>query len=100
MASEGNPRWPGGISDGLSLMCSRCGNRPRFDYRVPDEVWKQCVPPKLRRGVICLPCLDFLAVQMGVNLSRHISFVQFIGYDYTVEFKPTFAAWYGGDDGE
>lgn len=75
--------WPEGVSDGLTLLCSDCGKRPRFDYRVTDAFWR-------RHGdgpnVLCLPCLD--ARCGGEGLDEALVEVQWTGTGHTVVCRP------------
>lgn len=80
--------WPGGVSDGLSLPCSDCGQRPRFDYHVADDFWRQHVTGPVRLGVVCLPCLDRRCG--GVGLSSALQEIQWTGTGHTVVCRPTF----------
>ena len=82
------PEYPCGISNGLSIPCSKCHELPRFDYNVTDEIWDKIVPDGFRRGVICLYCLDLLAWKKGIDISRHLIFVQFTGVEKTIVLKP------------
>jgi hypothetical protein len=81
--------WPEAISDGLTLACGICGQRPHFDYMVTDGVWNDLVPQELRLGVVCLSCLDGLAVRAGADIADAIASVQFTGIGKTVVLKPT-----------
>lgn len=81
--------WPGGISDGLTLPCSDCGEHPRFDYHVTDEFWRRHVPNKPERlSVVCLPCLDRRCG--GVGLAEALEQIQWTGTKHTVVLRPTF----------
>lgn len=81
--------WPCGVSDGLTLPCALCGKKDiKFDYGVTDELWNRIVPERMRRDVVCLPCLDNLAVDKKVDLASNITFLQFTGTGMTVEFLP------------
>ncbi len=84
-----NDNWPGGISDGLILPCAVCHQSVKFDYAVSDECWDSVVPKDTRRGVICLPCLDILAEQQGIDISKFIQDLQFTGVGKTIVFTPT-----------
>ena len=92
--------WPGGVSDGLVCRCSMCGHLPEFDYRVDDELWRQVVPEEWRTGVVCLPCLDALAEQDGIDISGLIEFVQFTGVGKTIELAPKKVYLYCGTPSE
>lgn len=80
--------WPGGISDGLTLACSRCGTVPRFDFGVRDELWNRVVPEDEKRGVICLPCFDRLCYLSGEELAPALEHVQFTGAQATIVLVP------------
>lgn len=82
-------KWEPGISDGLTLPCGICDRVPPFDYHVDDAFWNLIVDKLHRRGVICLPCLDKLAVDKGYDISTHLQFVQFTGIGKTIELKPS-----------
>lgn len=83
--SEG---WPIGISDGLTLDCGICDNHTDFDYNVTRELWEDVVPDELKRGVLCLRCLDKLAKENGYFLGNHLNNVQYTGIGETVVLKP------------
>lgn len=89
--------WPGGISDTLNLSCGHCGHWTYLDYRVDDEFWKQVVPEKMRLGVICLGCLDYMATENGLDISEHIEDVQYTGIKKTILLKPTDVYYYERD---
>lgn len=82
-------KLPSSISDGLVLPCAVCGEENiQFDYTVTDEFWQDVVPAEMRLGVICLPCLDKLAKEKGVDLGANIISLQFTGQDMTIKFLP------------
>ncbi len=86
--SSGN--WEPGISNGLTLPCGICNCVVLWDYNVDSEFWNLIMhghPHK--RGVICLPCFDKLAVDKGYDVSTHLQRVQFTGIGKTIELKPT-----------
>lgn len=87
-------QWPDAICDGLSLPCQLCGLIPDFDYRVTDWLWREVVTDNLKRGVICLPCLDVIATASGLNVNNHLEEVQFTGRGKTVVLKPTAVYYY------
>lgn len=81
--------WPEGVSDGLTLACSDCGDIPRFDYKVTDEFWRYHVPEKpARLSVVCLPCLDKRC--QGIGLGDALIEIQWTGTGHTVVLKPSF----------
>lgn len=80
--------WPEAVSDGLTLECPYCGCVPAFDYHVDEEFWAAVVPRVARLGVVCLPCLDRLATEIGMDVSGHVERIQFTGIRKTVEMVP------------
>ena len=82
--------WPPGISNGLVSDCQVCAQRPTFDYQVDDDIWYRVVPGSMRSGVICLPCLDVLASEVGVDINQHMHEVQFAGCKSTLVLLPGF----------
>ena len=81
--------WPPGVSNGLVLSCSRCGQHSKFDYHVDDEFWRNVVPLDEQTGVVCLPCLDLLAEGLGFEVGQHLRQVQFTGHSSTVFLAPS-----------
>lgn len=80
--------WPCGISDGLSLDCGICGRHTDYDYNVTDKLWESVVPEELKRGVVCLPCLDKIAKEQGYFLGNHLIDIQYTGIGETIILKP------------
>ena len=83
-----------GVSDGLVLPCAICKKKVYWDYGVKDEIWDKIVPKNLRRGVICLPCLNKMAKEKGIDIAGSIEDVQFTGIDFTIEFIPVNVFYY------
>ncbi len=81
--------WPPGVSNGLVLPCSRCGQQSKFDYHVDGDFWRKVVPQDERLGVVCLPCLDLLAEELGMEVGQHLRQVQFTGRSSTVFLAPS-----------
>ena len=82
--------WIGGVSDGLTLPCSVCGEKDiKFDYSVGDCLWNQVVSEKMRRDVICLSCLDKMCYERGIDISGYLISVQFCGIGKTIELLPS-----------
>jgi len=86
--------WPSGISNGLTIHCSVCGDIPKFDYRVKDELWIKIIPKAFRRGAICLPCLDKLAVEKGIDIGKGLISFQYTGINKTIELVPVTVYYY------
>jgi len=81
--------WMRGVSDSLTLPCRICRKVPKFDYIVKDAFWRKVVDKKDRTWVICLPCLDKLAFDKGLDVAKHLIFIQYTGIGKTIELIPT-----------
>lgn len=55
-----------------------------------DYIWREVAPTEDRLGVICLPCLDSLAHEKGLDISDSLVEIQFVGIGKTVGFVPVF----------
>lgn len=83
--------WPGGVTDGLTLPCGKCGVIPPFCWMCDDALWRRVVPESMRLGVVCLPCFDAMAAEINARVIGHIERVQFVGTGYTVVLYPGFS---------
>lgn len=88
-------KWPEAISDGLTLSCSICGCKVMYDYHVDDDFWTKVVPEHCRRSVLCLACLDKLATDMDLDITKHLQEIQFTGIGKTIVLKPEKVFYYG-----
>lgn len=57
--------WPG-------ENCRNCGAQNRLGFNVPDELWREIVPPELQDHCLCLNCFDGFAEEKGVDYSGEI----------------------------
>jgi hypothetical protein len=67
-------------------VCKICGCLDKFDFNVPDDVWKQVVPIKNQHDVVCLDCFDEFAFKKGVDYSESIDTLYFAGNQAVFEF--------------
>jgi len=75
----------------LSLQhqtCKACGNRDKFDFDVPDEIWRAVVPSHLLNRVVCLACFDDFAQTRGIEYAAHVSALHFAGDGAALVFRP------------
>ena len=79
--------WPANLSLQLQT-CKACGNRDKFDFDVPDEVWRAVVPIHLRNRVVCLSCFDDFAQIRGIEYAAHVSALHFAGDGAALVFRP------------
>jgi len=82
-----------GRGPGLSPQtCKMCGWRDKWDFHVPDAVWKAVVGPDLENRVVCLACFDDLAKQRGIDYSPHLRTLYFAGDKAVFEFRAVWSA--------
>jgi hypothetical protein len=72
--------------------CKACGLRDKWNFYVPDEVWRAVVPTHLRNRVVCLACFDELAKAQGIPYAAHLSTLHFAGDQAAFEFSVVSAA--------
>lgn len=68
--------------------CSVCGCEEKFNFHVPDEIWKKAVPQKYQNRVVCLSCFDNFAREENVDYSDSIIDLLFAGDKAAVKFEP------------
>ena len=78
--------------------CKACGRPDKFDFYVPDEVWRAALPPHLHNRVVCLYCFDEFACQAGVEYGPTVHALYFAGEAATLIFKTEKAL--AGSNGE
>jgi hypothetical protein len=59
--------------------CKVCGCVDKFDFHVPDAIWKKVVPARYQKNVVCLDCFDNFALQKQVDYSGSIDTLYFAG---------------------
>jgi hypothetical protein len=59
----------------------------KFDFNVPDELWKKIVPIEYRNQVVCLECFDEFAFEKSVDYSGSIEILYFAGNQATFKFQ-------------
>lgn len=72
----------------LRPICKACGRPEKFDFRVPNEIWRAVVPPPMLTRVICLHCFDDMAYRAGVDYSSSLKRLYFAGDQATFKFMP------------
>lgn len=71
--------------------CKVCGCQDKFDFRVPDALWKKVVPAGYQNKAICLACFDDLAFAKQVDYSRSLEALYFAGNQAMFKFQPVSA---------
>lgn len=67
--------------------CKACHCADKFNYRVPDSIWKAIVPKPLQLGTICLECFDRFAFERGIRYADALGALYFAGDKAAMEFK-------------
>jgi len=67
--------------------CKVCGRRDKFNFSVPDEIWKEIVPPEYQNKVVCLSCFDDFAKEKNVDYSNSIDILLFVGDKVVFTFR-------------
>jgi len=68
--------------------CKVCMNRDKFNYNVPDSLWKAVVPEKYQNRVVCLSCFDDFALKKGIEIRGALNTpLYFVGDKVAYEFK-------------
>jgi len=67
--------------------CKACGCTDKFDFKVPNRLWKKVVPVEYQNKVVCLECFDELAFEKGVDYCDFIDVLYFAGDQATFKFQ-------------
>jgi len=67
--------------------CRACKSHDKFDFHVPDDVWKKIVPEHYRNRVVCLSCFDEFARAAHVDYSGSLEVLYFAGNQATFKFQ-------------
>ncbi len=59
--------------------CKVCRRPDKFDFNVPDELWKKIVPEDYTNRVVCLGCFDEFAKQRDLEYAHDIHTLYFAG---------------------
>jgi hypothetical protein len=76
---------------GKRQTCKVCKCPDKFDFNVPDEMWKRVVPVEYQRGVVCLDCFDRFASEKQIDYSDSIEVLYFAGDKATFKFQTVLA---------
>ena len=78
--------------------CQVCRCEDKFNFNVPDKVWREIVPMDLHNKVVCLPCFDELARQQNRDYADSIEVLYFAGCQASFKFQTVQAENIGKDD--
>jgi hypothetical protein len=79
----------------MQQRCKACGRADKFDFHVPDGVWRAVVPPELHSRVVCLGCFDAFADERGIEYARSLRAIFFAGDRASFELRPIWAVTVG-----
>ena len=67
--------------------CKVCKCPDKFDFSVPDQLWRKVVPTGYQSGVVCLDCFDAFASEKQIDYSDSIEVLYFAGDKATFRFQ-------------
>lgn len=67
--------------------CKACGSPDKFNFHVPDRIWRSVVPERLWNCVVCLGCFDGFAKAKDVDYSTSLKALYFAGDQATLRLK-------------
>jgi hypothetical protein len=68
-------------------ICRVCEREDKFNFYVPDDLWRRVVPDQYQNRVVCLPCFDEFARKQNVDYSDSIEVLYFAGDKATFKFQ-------------
>ena len=67
--------------------CKVCNCEDKFNFNVPDKLWREIVPAEYQNKVVCLPCFDEFAREQNVDYSDSIEVLYFAGRQASFKFQ-------------
>ena len=67
--------------------CMVCNCTDKFNFYVPDPVWREVVPREYQKKVVCLPCFDELARKKTFDYADSIDVLYFAGRQASFKFQ-------------
>lgn len=64
-----------------------CGRPDKFDFQVPDDIWRLIVPPKYQTKVVCLACFDDFATARDIDYSMSLRTLYFASGKTSFKFE-------------
>jgi hypothetical protein len=71
--------------------CAACACVDKFNFHIPDEMWKRVVPPRYQNSVVCLPCFDEFARIKRVDYAGSLQGLYFAGDQAIFRFQTVLA---------
>ena len=67
--------------------CRVCKCQDKFNFYVPDGIWREVVPHEYQDTVVCLSCFDEFARERNVDYSDVIELLYFAGSQASFKFQ-------------
>jgi hypothetical protein len=67
-------------------VCSACKCEDKFNFDVPDYIWREIVPADHVNSVVCLQCFDEFARPKNFDYSGFIDTLYFAGVQASFKF--------------
>jgi len=64
--------------------CKACGAPDKFNFHVPNAIWRSVVPKELQNHVVCLGCFDDFANDKDVDYATSLTMMFFTGDQATL----------------
>lgn len=71
--------------------CAVCKCNDKFNFAVPNEVWRKIVPPEYQNKVVCLQCFDEFARKQNIDYSNALETLYFAGSQAAFKFQTVLA---------
>ena len=72
--------------DSQQQTCKVCGRPDKFDFNLPDAVWRSCLPEQYWNRVVCLYCFDEYASIQEVDYTTDLNSLYFAGKQVAICF--------------
>lgn len=71
----------------MQQTCKMCGQPDKFDFYVPDELWREVVPKDYQALAVCLYCFDEEAAAKSIDFAADLTELCFAGRSVCLGFK-------------
>lgn len=68
-----------GLWEDQRQTCKVCRRPDKFNFHVPDDLWREVVPERFSGRVVCLYCFDEFAAERGVRYAGRLRELCFAG---------------------
>jgi hypothetical protein len=71
--------------------CAVCKCNDKFNFAVPNELWRKIVPEEYQNRVVCLQCFDEFARKRNIDYSNALETLYFAGSKAAFKFQTVLA---------